>query len=699
MKKSLNVIFSLILIFALVMPASFTPASAATYRTAANSVSSSYKGSKYYTNFTKVKLTGDGRTDVVALAMSQAGYLESNSAGSYAGTTAGSGNYTEYNYNMGNWGSGYAYEWCATFCSWAIYQAQCTNQGSISDWCRNHKYTNSAYIWREVGCAHWADQLRHYGYFKYSKHNGGTYAPQPGDLIFYDWAGGKSGEDHIGIVVYSDSSYVYTIEGNTSDAQGLVSAGGGVFFKKYSLGYGYITGYGVLPYKSVSSVEKIDYSGAKPTPGYYVNTNGTKALYSTQTGTSTLVTVPRHTMFEVTEICSNGRLKATVTVNGTSYTGYMLNDSNRVVQFTGSGKTVSAPSISVNSTVNSNQSLSVSWGAVNNATSYKYSVQLYNGEPSATAATTVLSSTTTGTSFTVPAQGKGKYMKITVTAVGPNNTADAAKTVLVDSPTAYPADVEYIPVAEINGSTGASNSTIWTAAKGTAFAATYWRAFLCSPNADGTYNVDTVYEYNTAKSVTVSGNKILFAIHAAYTNYAYCQSIKVGDDLSLNGIYIDNGTVSSKAHILVNGGVALVSDITPKTGSGLSVCGNNNNMFRGFSPNSTASGIKAKFNEDGQYLVIKNASGTTLANDSYVGTGCKVELVVGGVVKKSYQIVVAGDVNGDASISSADYIEQTRAAKSLSSVTGAYETALDYNGDGGFSSADVIALALQISGK
>ena len=122
-------------------------------------------------------------------------------------------------------------------------------------------------------------------------------------------------------------------------------------------------------------------------------------------------------------------------------------------------------------------------------------------------------------------------------------------------------------------------------------------------------------------------------------------------------------------------------------------------MFRGFSPNSTASGIKAKFNEDGQYLVIKNASGTTLANDSYVGTGCKVELVVGGVVKKSYQIVVAGDVNGDASISSADYIEQTRAAKSLSSVTGAYETALDYNGDGGFSSADVIALALQISGK
>jgi len=699
MKRIVTTLLSLLLVFAFVMPANVLPASAATYRTAANSVSSSYKGSKFYTNFTKVKLTGDGRTDVIALALSQAGYLESNSSGSYAGTTAGSGNYTEYNYNMGNWGSGYAYEWCATFCSWALYQAQCTNQSSISDWCRNYKYTNSAYIWREVGCAHWADQLRYYGYFKYSKHNGGTYAPQTGDLIFFDWAGGKSGEDHIGLVVYSDSSYVYTIEGNTSDAQGLVSAGGGVFFKKYALSYGYITGYGVLPYKTVSSVPKIDYSGAKPTAGYYINTNSTKPVYASETATGASWTLPRFSMFEVTEICSNGRVKATCTINGSTVTGYIANDSNRIVQLTSSGKVVSAPTVTVNSSVAQNQSLNVSWAAVTNATSYSYKVELYNGEISATTATTVLSSTTTGTSFTVPAQNKGKYMKVSVTAVGPENSATTTKTVLVGANAAYPADYEYIPVAEINGSTGVSNSTVWTAAKGSAFAAVYWRAFMCSPNADGSYTVNTVYEAGASKSVTVSGNNILFAIHSGYNNYSYAQNIAVGNKLSLVGIYLDSNTIKGNGYILVNGGVPLVSDITPNAGGKIEKCGDNGDMFRGFAPQATAQSVSACFKEDNKYLVIKNASGATLAADSYVSTGCTVNLVVNGTVKKSYAIVVAGDINGDAVISSADYILQTKAAKSLANLSGAYQNALDINNDKSFSSADLISLSKLIAGK
>lgn len=310
------------------------PVSAATYKSAANSASSSYKSSIYYKNFEKIALTGDGRTDVIAVAMSQVGYLESNSNGSFAGTTAGSGNYTEYNYNMGDWGSGYAYEWCATFCSWALLQSGCTNQNSMSAWCRRYKYTNSAYIWREVGCGHWADQLRYYGYFQYSKYHGGTYAPQTGDLIFFTWDSGKTNEDHIGLVVYSDSNYVYTIEGNTSDQAGLVSAGGGVFFKKYALNYQYICGYGVLPYKTNSSALKIDYSGAKPSLGYYVNPTAVKYLYTTETGSTYNVTIPRFSMFEVTGVCSNGRLKVKYTSGSTTYTGYVLNNSDRVVQIT-----------------------------------------------------------------------------------------------------------------------------------------------------------------------------------------------------------------------------------------------------------------------------------------------------------------------------------------------------------------------------
>ncbi len=305
-----------------------------TYRTGANAAHANYKSSNFYKNLMKVPLTGDGRTDVVAVALSQVGYEEANSLTGLGGTSGGSNNYTEYCYNMGDWGSGYggsSYAWCATFVAWALYQSRCSNQMGYSYWCRNHT-GDSSYIWCEVSCSQWANQLRRYGYFKYSAQNGGTYKPQPGDLIFFDWAGGSSGEDHIGIVVYSDSSKVYTIEGNTSDSAGLEDNGGGAYFKSYSLSYGYITGYGVLPYKTNSSVPDIDYSGANPTPGLYMATNSSKYVYPTETSTSYSHTIPKYSMFEVTDIASNGMLKVKATISGSTVTGYIKNNSDRVVQ-------------------------------------------------------------------------------------------------------------------------------------------------------------------------------------------------------------------------------------------------------------------------------------------------------------------------------------------------------------------------------
>ena len=325
------------------IPESSVQVSAATYRAGANSAHSSYTGSKFYSNFQKIELTGDGRTDVLAIALSQLGYQESPYAYDFDGIGGGSGNYTEYCYNMGDFGYGYGggnYAWCATFVSWALYQSRCTNQGSMSDWTRNHS-GDSNYIWREVGCAMWANQLRTCGYFQRSKaYNGNTYQPQSGDLIFFCWDGPSGGEDHIGIVVYSDSSYVYTIEGNTSNQNGLEADGGGVYFKKYALDYYYITGYGVLPYKSDSSVKKIDYSGANPTPGYYV-CNASKYIYATETSTEVAAYSERFSMFEVVGVASNGRLKVKgiTTTSGTVIDGYVLNNEDRVIQITASQST------------------------------------------------------------------------------------------------------------------------------------------------------------------------------------------------------------------------------------------------------------------------------------------------------------------------------------------------------------------------
>lgn len=46
---------------------------------------------------------------------------------------------------------------------------------------------------------------------------GKNYVPSPGNIIFFDW-GGDGVSDHVGIVESCDGTYVYTIEGNSSDA-------------------------------------------------------------------------------------------------------------------------------------------------------------------------------------------------------------------------------------------------------------------------------------------------------------------------------------------------------------------------------------------------------------------------------------------------------------------------------------------------
>lgn len=85
---------------------------------------------------------------------------------------------------------------------------------------------------------------------RYIKRGGGS--PQPGDVVFfYSSAKGRIG--HTGIVEKVTSTKVYTIEGNTSGASGLVTNGGGVAQKSYKLTSTYLDGYGRPDYASVAS--------------------------------------------------------------------------------------------------------------------------------------------------------------------------------------------------------------------------------------------------------------------------------------------------------------------------------------------------------------------------------------------------------------------------------------------------------------
>ena len=312
-------------------------ASALEFRRGANAVSPSYASSVYYKNLTAITLTGDGRTDVLAVALSQLGYTESNANGDFSGTASGSDNYTEYNYNMGSFGSGYggdAYPWCASFVSFCLLQSGCTDQTSTDDWCRKHE-GDSKYIWREVSCNRWAKQLRLCGYFKDSDAFDGDYFPIPADLVFF--TDGTGHETHIGLVLYCDGEYIYTVEGNTSDAEGLEVNGGGVYTKKYPISSEYIRGYGVLPYNVNNDVCRIDYSGAVATAGSYISASA-KYLYATENSASVLRTLPKYTVIKVTEIAGNGRLKAVCNINGVVVTGYIKNNADRVIQFSAAGE-------------------------------------------------------------------------------------------------------------------------------------------------------------------------------------------------------------------------------------------------------------------------------------------------------------------------------------------------------------------------
>lgn len=75
-------------------------------------------------------------------------------------------------------------------------------------------------------------------------------SPKKGDLIFFK---NSVRVHHVGIVTGVTSSYVKTIEGNTSGASGVVANGGGVCQKTYTLKNSKIAGYGRLTLDGVKT--------------------------------------------------------------------------------------------------------------------------------------------------------------------------------------------------------------------------------------------------------------------------------------------------------------------------------------------------------------------------------------------------------------------------------------------------------------
>jgi len=164
------------------------------------------KDSKFKNTFTtlKIKVTGERKRDyislVLSIALAEEGYRE------WTGN-----NDTKY----GEWNNCNYEAWCATFVSWVM-----NNAGVPKSICI-----------RSIAVRIYEGTYRDRGQFFLK----GEYQPQPGDLIVFS----SAGAGHIGIVVRSDETTVYTIEGNTSNM---------VAQRQYPLDHETITGYVVPNY-------------------------------------------------------------------------------------------------------------------------------------------------------------------------------------------------------------------------------------------------------------------------------------------------------------------------------------------------------------------------------------------------------------------------------------------------------------------
>ena len=171
--------------------------------------------------------------NLIGLAKNEVGYLEKKSKKNLNSKTANAGknNYTKYSEVFGVNGC----YWCCYFVCWLFYML-----------CGKSKTEAKKML---CGCLTGACETLRQAFKKAGRYSS---TPKLGALVFFSGSR-HAGANHIALVVKLNEKYIWTTEGNTSGANGVIDNGGGVTTKKYLRTYSKILGYGYPIYEEEAS--------------------------------------------------------------------------------------------------------------------------------------------------------------------------------------------------------------------------------------------------------------------------------------------------------------------------------------------------------------------------------------------------------------------------------------------------------------
>jgi len=92
-------------------------------------------------------------------------------------------------------------------------------------------------------------------------------------------------------------------------------------------------------------------------------------------------------------------------------------------------------------------------------------------------------------------------------------------------------------------------------------------------------------------------------------------------------------------------------------------------------------------------------AGQEISGTALIGTGMLLSIMDGAAVKRSFTVIITGDVNGDGKITLTDFIRLKSHLLSMTILTGAYATAADVNGDGRITLTDFIKIKAHLINK